>query len=177
MRQLVKSGSLNWTPEKVLKGRMAEALVGELLASSGNRVYHFGYEAVLQNLIQSECTFDGGSEIGRKIRSIPDFLVLNPSGKPFFVEAKFRADPESQYVTDFLENIEMFWKAKVILVTLDTPYFRVADPPYFDNEANPIFRKLEDDLDLKVTSEKLHKFNSLVQKYFDKQANWVATNK
>mgnify|MGYP001617379854 FL=1 len=64
-------------PENILKGRMAEALVDELLRSSGNIVYRFGYEAVLQNLTQVERAFDGESEIGRQIRSIPDFLVLN----------------------------------------------------------------------------------------------------
>ena len=172
-----RNGNSRMDPESVLKGRMAETLVDELLRRADNKVYRFGYEAILQNLTQAESTFDGESEVGRKIRSIPDFLVLNGSGKPFFVEVKFRTDPESQYVTDFLENIEMFWKAKVILVTLDAPHLRVANPPYFNSEGKPIFGKLEDDPDLNVTSEKLHKFDSLVQKYFDRRANWVATNK
>lgn len=41
-------------PENILKGRMAEGLVEELLKESGNKVYRFGYEAILQNLTQLE---------------------------------------------------------------------------------------------------------------------------
>lgn len=79
-------------PENVLKGRMAESLAEELLKECGNRVYRFGYEAVLQNLTQLEKTFDREEEIGQRIRSIPDFIVINKEGKPFFVEVKFRKE-------------------------------------------------------------------------------------
>ena len=41
-------------PENVIKGRIAEALVEELLRSSGNKVYRFGYESILQNLTQTD---------------------------------------------------------------------------------------------------------------------------
>lgn len=162
-------------PEKVLKGRMAEALVDELLRSSDNRVYRFGYEAVLQNLTQIERVFDGESEIGQQIRSIPDFVVLNQAGSPFFVEVKFRADPEWKYDDGIrlLKKIERFWKAKVILVTLQKPYFRIANPPYFDDRDEPRFEKLEKDSDLNITSEKLKKFDLLVERYFVKEANWA----
>ena len=77
-------------PESILKGRMAEALVSEILRESGNQVYRFGYESVLQNLTQVEKVFDRESEIGEKIRSIPDLLVINKKGEPFFIEVKFR---------------------------------------------------------------------------------------
>lgn len=39
-------------PESMLKGRIAEALVEELLRQSGNIVHRFGYEAIVQNLVQ-----------------------------------------------------------------------------------------------------------------------------
>ncbi len=155
-------------PENVLKGRMAEALVDELLRSSGNKVYRIGYEAVLQNLTQVEHAFDGESEIGRQIRSIPDFLVLNEAGKPFFVEVKFRSDPEWKFddgIT-FLRNIERFWKAKVILVTLQKPHFRVANPPYFDNHGEMRFGNLEDDQDLNVSAGELEKVEGLIENFF-----------
>lgn len=42
-----------FTPEKMLKGRMAESMVEELLKRSDNKVYRFGYEAILQNLTLS----------------------------------------------------------------------------------------------------------------------------
>jgi hypothetical protein len=34
--------------ESMLKGRMAETLVGELPRKSGNTVYRFGYEAIFR---------------------------------------------------------------------------------------------------------------------------------
>jgi hypothetical protein len=43
-----------WSPENILKGRMGEALINELLYNSGNTVYRFGYEMLLQNLNQSD---------------------------------------------------------------------------------------------------------------------------
>ena len=61
-------------PESILKGRMAESLVEELLKQCGNKVYRFGYEAVLQNLTQLEKAFDRESEVGQRIKSIPDFM-------------------------------------------------------------------------------------------------------
>ena len=41
-------------PESILKGRMAESLVSEILREAGNQVYRFGYESTLQNLTQVE---------------------------------------------------------------------------------------------------------------------------
>jgi hypothetical protein len=40
-------------PENVIKGRIAEAIIEELLRTSGNRVYRFGYESILQNLARA----------------------------------------------------------------------------------------------------------------------------
>lgn len=51
-------------PENIVKGRIAEGLIGELLKKCGNKVYRFGYEAVLQNLTQLEKSFDRESEVG-----------------------------------------------------------------------------------------------------------------
>ncbi len=167
-----------WNPENLLKGRMAEALVEELLKSkrSGNKVYRFGYESVLQNLTQVECAFDRETEIGQQIKSIPDFLVLNQTGKPFFVEVKFRSDPEWKFDDGItvLRNIERFWKAKVIVVTLQKPYFRIANPPYFDKEGMPVFKSLEDDQDLIVTRRELGEAERLIEKYFN--PSLVASN-
>ena len=155
-------------PENILKGRMAEALVDELLRSCGNKVYRFGYEAMLQNLTQIERAFDGESEIGRQIRSIPDFLVLNEAGKPFFVEVKFRSHPEPFHddLISLLKTIDKFWRAKVILVTPQEPRFRVVSSPYFDEKGKPRFSSLAKDRDLNVTEQELKKFESLVEEYF-----------
>lgn len=163
-----ENGNFRMDPENILKGRMAETLVDELLRNCGNKVYRFGYEAVLQNLTQIAPGFDRKGEIGQQISSIPDFLVLNQSGQPFFVEVKFRTDPEWKYDDGvrLLKRIERFWKAKVIMVTLQKPYFRIANPPYFDEKNGPRFEKLDRDQDLNVTSMELEKFSPLVENYF-----------
>lgn len=163
---------MSWSPtiepENILKGRMAEALVDELLRCAGNKVYRFGYEAVLQNLTQIDPVFDRKSEVGRRISSIPDFLVLNQEGKPFFVEVKFRSRPEPYHddLISLLRTIEKFWKAKVILVTLQRPYFRVFNPPYFDGEDKLGCKDLADDKDLNVGRGELGEVEPLIEKYF-----------
>jgi hypothetical protein len=63
--------------ENILKARIAESLVEELLRESESRVYRFGYESILQNLTQVEKVFDRYNEVGEQIRSIPVFLVVN----------------------------------------------------------------------------------------------------
>jgi len=59
-----------FTPEKIAKGRMAETMIEELLKKSGNTVYRFGYEAIMQNLTQIKKNFDAHSDAGEKIRAI-----------------------------------------------------------------------------------------------------------
>lgn len=112
----------------MLKGRMAETLFGQ----SGNIVYRFGYEAIVQNLTQLEEKFDRYSEVGEKIRAIPDFIVVDKAGKPEFVEVKFRWKPElheSGY--QMLEKIHKLWSPKMVFVNCwEQPYFRISEPPY-----------------------------------------------
>ena len=156
-------------PENTLKGRMAESLVEELLKESNNKVYRFGYEAVLQNLTQLERTFDRENEVGKRIRSIPDFIVINRSGKPFFVEVKFRTDL-IVYSKDIerLDFIEKFWKAKIVLLTVKQPYFRVSNSPYLSKKQEWSWISLEDDRDFDIADHTIKAFNVLVEKYCKK---------
>lgn len=152
-------------PENILKGRMAESLVEELLKKSGNKVYRFGYEAVLQNLTQLEKSFDRESEVGQRISSIPDFIVVNQE-KISLVEVKFRTDL-SFYKGDAerLKIIEEFWQAKIVWVTLTKPYFRVSVSPYIDKNDELNLIPIEQDNDLAVTPDILKDFDKLVEKY------------
>ena len=61
--------------ETSLKGRMAESLVYDLLKESGNEIFKIGYEAILPGLARIEESFKRNSEVGEKIRTIPDFFV------------------------------------------------------------------------------------------------------
>jgi len=168
-----------WSPENILKGRMGEALIDELLSNSGNTVYRFGYETILQNLTQSDREFDRETETGQQISCTPDFVVVNQYKKPFFVEVKFRSSL-SRHVDEFirdLNKIQKFWRAKVIVVIPEEPYFRIMNPPYIDGRGNLIFSNLEDDPDLNVSCEDLKNFCSLVQKYFNKRSNGTMAGK
>lgn len=153
-------------PESILKGRIAEGLVEELLKKSGNKVYRFGYEAVLQNLTQLEKVFDRESEVGQRIKSIPDFIVISKEGKPFFVEVKFRTD-FVVYSKDIrrIELIEKFWRAKIIIVTPEKPYFRISSSPYLNKKQEWTWIPLEEDQNFGIAADVFKKFNGLVEKY------------
>ena len=154
-------------PESMLKGRIAETLVEELLRQSGNIVYRFGYEAIVQNLVQLEESFDRNSEVGERIRVMPDFIVIDKEGKPAFVEVKFRRNIEvhkSDY--DKFEKINKLWSAKLILVNCqEQPYFRVLDPPYFDKNKNLIQRPLLQETSWEIDQELYDTYEDLVYRY------------
>lgn len=155
-------------PEDILKGRMAETLVSELLRTCGNKVYRFGYETVLQNLTQLEQTFDRYTKTAEIIRSIPDLVVVNKEGKPFFVEVKFRTY-NSKYLWfekrkwAQLRTILDYWNAIFILVTTEYPYFRVFN--ITPDKKKSRFIPIEQCREFTVTSEALEEFNRLVEKH------------
>ncbi len=157
--------------ESMLKGRMAETLIEELLKQSGNIVYRFGYEAIVQNLTQLEEKFDRYSEVGERIRAIPDFIVLDKSGKPEFVEVKFRWRPEldraqKERELAMLARIEKFWKAKIIFVNCwEPPFFRMANPPYIDKNGNLILTPLLDEKNWKIDKKIYEELENLVHRY------------
>lgn len=153
--------------EGMLKGRMAETLVEELIRKSGNTVYRFGYEAILQNLSQIKKAFDAHSEVGEKIRAIPDFIVIDVDGNPVFLEVKFRWDGKL-HSDDIarLDKIKHFWKAKMIFVNCSSkPYFHVSDSPYIDENSNLISKPLIEETLWKIDKGIYDEFEDLVEKY------------
>ncbi len=154
-------------PESILKGRMAEALVSEILREAGNQVYRFGYESTLQNLTQVEKVFDRHSEIGEKIRAIPDLLVINKKGEPFFIEVKFRWHQE-WHDDDFkmLKRLNDFWCPIIIFVSCyKKPYFLIIKPPYCDRNKKLKGWPLEKADYLNISKEMVERYNILVEKY------------
>lgn len=149
--------------ETSLKGRMAESLVYDLLKESGNEVYRIGYEAILPGLARIEESFKRKSEVGEKIRSIPDFFVIDRSGSPHLVEVKFRWD--SKWHTNDLKMLGLLknnWQEVIIAVAscYEKPYFRFCQYPF--DIVEPI-QNLEF---LGITQELVHKFDILAKKYF-----------
>lgn len=155
-------------PENILKGRIGESLVSEMLREAGNQVYRFGYESTLQNLTQVEKVFDRHSEIGEKIRSIPDLLVINKEGKPFFIEVKFRWH-QDWHKNDFqmLERLQSFWQPIIIFVNCHTkPYFLITKPPYYNRKTKKLAGwPLERTDYLGISKKIIEKYDALIEKY------------
>ena len=87
-----------------LKANLAETIVAHLLEKSGNKVYQYGWEFKLQNLLRGGdvSKVDRGSKVADVVSSMPDLLVISPNGERdniALVEVKFRslppASPES----------------------------------------------------------------------------------
>ncbi len=144
---------------------MAESLFEELMHQSNNVVYRFGYEAIVQNLARLE-KFDHYSNVGERIRSIPDFIVIDKSGEPVFVEVKFRFKPEL-HRNDFklLELMNKFWDAKLVLINCwEQPYFRIANPPYIKNN-KLVLRPLLEEKNWEISKKVYDEYEMLVHKY------------
>jgi|SRR3989338_5900496 len=157
----------NFDPESMLKGRMAETLVEDLLKQSGNSVYRFGYEAILQNLTQIQQNFARHSDAGERIRAIPDFIVIDINGNPIFLEVKFRWDGNPhEEDRQRLQRIGEFWDAKIIIVNrTEKPYFRITTKPYFDKNNSLICKSLLEETSWKIDKAVYDKFEALVEKY------------
>jgi hypothetical protein len=158
---------IGFSPESMLKGRMAESMVEELLKKSGNTVYRFGYEAIMQNLTQIKKSFDAHSDAGERIRAIPDFIVIDKSGNPVFLEVKFRWNG-LLYEGDVLrlKKIGSFWNAKIIFVSsLKKPYFQISEPPYIDDGGKLVAKPLLKEDCWKIDPTVYAQVEALVSKY------------
>lgn len=164
---------MSMNPENIIKGRIAETLVNELLRACGNKVYRFGYESILQNLTQLEQTFQRNTETGKIIRSIPDLVVVSKEGKPFFVEVKFRDKENLNYFIErdllgIMDRLFDYWNGVLVLVTNEQTYFRVYDKSLYRRTQSQIsidYAAIEKYKEFNVNLSKLQKFNNLVEKY------------
>ena len=163
----------NHYAENMLKGRMAETLVDEMLKRSGNMVYRFGFEAVLENLTQIESKFDRNTKVAERLRAIPDLVVLDAKGELALVEVKFRWDPDAllyDNTIELLDRVEKYWNADIVFVNcFEKPYFRICRPPYFKNFSQPKkgldFKPLMSVSDWNIPQEVYDEYESLVEKY------------
>lgn len=148
---------------------MAETLFEKLMRQSGNIVYRFWYEAIVQNLTQLEERFDRYSEVGERIRAIPDFIVIDRKGKPEFVEVKFRWKPDNELHTEsikILEHVAKYWNARVVFINCwEQPYFRICEPPYFDSDKKLVAHPLLEEKEWKIEKRLYDEYEELVHKY------------
>lgn len=154
--------------ETSLKGRMAESLVYDLLKESGNEVYRIGFEAILPGLTRIEESFKRNNKVGEKIRSIPDFFVIDKSGSPHLVEVKFRWNPAGhENDSKKLERIKSAWKECFVFFVncYEKPYFRISKDPFINSSGKLVTEPAQSLKFFGITQELLDKFDALVEKY------------
>jgi hypothetical protein len=88
--------------------------------------------------------------------------VVNSYGSNFFLEVKFRSVAEWLFRDKRLKQSKEYRQSKLILVTIEKPYFRVVDTPSLTGN-QCAFERLEADEDFHVTREALETFAPLVE--------------
>jgi len=152
--------------ETNLKGKMAESLVFDLLKESGNEVYNIGIEHSLPALMHVRRELMG-SRVGEKLRSIPDFFVLDSNKRAHIVEVKFRWHPkghESDIVR--LRKLAQLWDETIVIFVncSKKPYFQYSETPYV-KEKTVLLEPIYEYVPFGVKENLLDKFDELVEKY------------
>ena len=142
----------------MLKGRIAEAIVEEMLKEAGFQVYRFGYESVIQNLTQIDVELKK-NKVGRKITNMPDFIVIK-GGFAYFVEVKFRSGWPDQKSHDCIDLAETWPEATILFVCKTEPHFRITNICDFV-EKNYLF-PLENDKYMDVGEDIVKKYTKQV---------------
>jgi hypothetical protein len=151
--------------ERVLKGRVAETIVSEMLQDAGYFVYRFGYEGILQSLTQRGLPkMNEGDLEAEKVRTMPDFIVMK-DGDVSFIEVKFRSgDGRDQSLLEWAKKAVKYWpEARLILVRPEEPYFSISTLKQFARTGK-LF-PLEQDRYIKVGKEIIQQYSDLVAKY------------
>ena len=144
-------------PESMIKGRLAEAIVEEMLREADYEVYRFGYESIVQNLVQSPDKFYKKDGVGQTISSMPDFIAVK-NREPHFIEVKYRSDGELEK-----EEFKKWDEGRVILVFPFYPYFKISRIAEF--KASGKLYDLTNDWFVKIPMSILKKYGKIVTKY------------
>lgn len=148
-------------PENMIKARIAETIVEEMFREQGYQVYRFGYESVLQNLVQTKNKIDKEDEVGNVVAHMPDLLVVK-EGMPDFIEVKYRKsgklDPK---------KIQTWNIGRILLVSSFPPYFQISRAEEFIKT-----RKMYDltkDHFVPISEKIISKFIPLINKYLKEE--------
>ena len=152
--------------ERMIRGRIAENIVSEMLSEAGYFVYRFGYEGILQSLVQRGLPKMKQTTVpAEKIRSMPDFIVMNKEGDVFFIEVKYRNGKETDgYFKEWLRKTDKYWpEAKIILLHPYEPYFQIST--IRDYAKTSKLYPLEQDRFLNVKIGLVEKYGGMIKKY------------
>lgn len=154
-------------PDNILKGRMAETIISEMLQEAGYFVYRFGYEGILQSLTQRGLPKMKEDDVeAEKVRTMPDFIVMNEEGDVSFVEVKFRSTENLENETkQLIFKTAKYWpEARMIFVKPQEPFFLISCAKDFVKKEK--LYPLEKERFLKVNLKIIEKYRNLVKRYF-----------
>ena len=154
--------------ERTLRGRTAEHIVSSMLSEAGYFVYRFGYEGILQSLVQQGLPKMKRANIpAEKIRTMPDFIVMDKEGEVFFVEVKYQANgKKTEFFQEWLNKAVKHWpEAKVLVLHPYEPCFQIST--IRDLERTGTFYPLERDKYLKVDGKLVTKYGEMIKRYLD----------
>lgn len=158
--------TLKYGPENILKGRIAETIVSEMLREAGYFVYQFGYEGLLQSLTQKGLPrMKAGDIEAEKVRTMPDFLIMDKEGDISFIEVKYRNNgADDPNLRRWAANASRHWpEAKILLVSPTAPHFQVSSIPAFSKTGK--LYTLEADKFLKVGGALTKRYRTYIEKY------------
>ena len=154
--------------ETNLKARMAESLVYDLLTESGNDVHRIGYRTLLPSTLGIEDALESHPTISKKLRAIPEFLVIDRKGNPHLVDVKFRWQPQG-HANDILKLKKMgeLWdEALIIFVNCsEKPYFRLSHAPFVSRSGAIITAPVTTHAAFGIPASLVERFDNLVVKY------------
>ena len=151
--------------ENIVKGRIAETIVSEMLQDGGYFVYRFGYEGILQSLSQRGLPkMNKGDIEAEKIRTMPDFVVMK-DGDVSFIEVKFRShNGFDEALREWGRKATKYWpEARLIVVRPDEPHFSISTVEQFAQTGE--LYPLADDRDISIDGEIIERYEELVSKY------------
>ncbi|OGN21265.1 MAG: hypothetical protein A2915_00325 [Candidatus Yanofskybacteria bacterium RIFCSPLOWO2_01_FULL_41_34] len=152
--------------DSIIKGRIAEDIVSEMLREAGYFIYRFGYEGILQSLIQKGLPKMRADNItAEKIRSMPDFIVMDKNCDVFFVEVKYRSSLENgSGFNEWLRKANKYWpEAKLLLVHPHEPNFLISTIKDYARTGK--LYPLEKDKFMSVSKELTLRYGELIVKY------------
>jgi len=152
--------------DSIIKGRIAEDIVSEMLREAGYFIYRFGYEGILQSLIQKGLPKMRADNItAEKIRSMPDFIVMDKNCDVFFIEVKFRTSQNiDKSFKEWLRKATRYWpEAKLLLVHPSRPNFLISTI-YDYNKTGKLY-PLEKDKFISVSKELTLRYGELIVEY------------
>jgi len=129
-------------------------------------IYRFGYEGLLQSFVQKDLPqMKKGDMCADKIKSMPDFVVMDKEGNVSFVEVKFRAQREvNGELRERIGRAARYWpEARLLIVYPSEPHFMISSFPAFARTGK--LYPLERDKFLRVNKELIADYGDLIKNY------------